>query len=91
MSVPIVLPDSAESISPAWLTQVMSERYPGAVAESVEIVDAHSGTTGRARLRARIVFRLVRRPRGGESAAKTGNFRRPGEGAPPQANDVEDR
>ena len=53
MPTSIVLPDSAESISPAWLTQVMSERYPGAVAESVQIVDTHSGTTGRARLRAR--------------------------------------
>jgi aminoglycoside phosphotransferase (APT) family kinase protein len=31
---------------------MVAGRFPGAVAESVEIVDAHSGTTGRARLRA---------------------------------------
>ncbi|MBW2270390.1 MAG: aminoglycoside phosphotransferase family protein [Deltaproteobacteria bacterium] len=53
MSTPIVLPDSAESISPEWLTRVLSERFPGARAEHVEVVDAHSGTTGRARLRVR--------------------------------------
>ena len=53
MSKPLVLPDSAESISPEWLTRVLSERFPGARAEHVEVLDAHSGTTGRARLRVR--------------------------------------
>ena len=46
------IPDSVESITPAWLSQVVSTRHPGAIAEAVEVVDAHSGTTGRARLRA---------------------------------------
>ena len=45
------LPDSAEAISPEWLSAVVQERFPGAVAERIEVVDAHSGTTGRARLR----------------------------------------
>ena len=41
------IPESAEAITPAWL----SEAVPGARASAVEVVDAHSGTTGRARLR----------------------------------------
>ena len=45
------IPDSIESLDPAWLGERVSRRYPGAVAESIEVIDAHSGTTGRARLR----------------------------------------
>lgn len=45
------LPDTAESITPEWLSEVVQARFPGAVAERIEVVDAHSGTTGRARLR----------------------------------------
>lgn len=47
------IPSSAEEIGAEWLSEVLSVRFPGAVAASVEIIDAHSGTTGRARLRAR--------------------------------------
>lgn len=45
------VPESIEAITPEWLTGVVSIGQPGAVAESVEVVDAHSGTTGRVRLR----------------------------------------
>jgi aminoglycoside phosphotransferase (APT) family kinase protein len=47
------LPDSVEALTPAWLSQAVAARYPGAVAEAVEVLEAHSGTTGRARLRVR--------------------------------------
>lgn len=47
----ISIPDSVEAITPEWLSQAVSTRYPGSIAESVEIVDAHSGTTGRVQLR----------------------------------------
>lgn len=49
----IRIPDSVESITPEWLSQAVSTRFPGSIAESVDIVDAHSGTTGRVQLRAR--------------------------------------
>lgn len=49
----IRIPDSVESITPEWLSQAVSTRYPGSVTESIEIVDAHSGTTGRVQLRVR--------------------------------------
>lgn len=47
------IPDAVESITPEWLSQAVSTRYPDSVAESVEILDAHSGTTGRVRMRVR--------------------------------------
>ncbi len=47
------LPDRPEAITPELLSRVFADTYPGAEAEAVEIVDAHSGTTGRARLRVR--------------------------------------
>lgn len=53
MSARAELPESVDAITPAWLTQAVAARHPGAVAEAVEVVDAHSGTTGRARLRVR--------------------------------------
>jgi hypothetical protein len=46
-------PDHVAAITPEWLSRVVSSRRPGAVAESVEVVDAHSGTTGRVALRVR--------------------------------------
>jgi Phosphotransferase enzyme family len=46
----IEIPDSAKAITPAWLSAAVQDVAPGARASSVEIVDAHSGTTGRARL-----------------------------------------
>lgn len=45
------IPETAEGITPELLSSVFAKAYPGAEARSVEIVDAHSGTTGRARLR----------------------------------------
>jgi hypothetical protein len=53
MSRGVALPATPDAITPALLSQMLSTRFPGAEAESVEIVDAHSGTTGRARLRVR--------------------------------------
>jgi hypothetical protein len=46
------IPESVESITPAWLSRAVSTRYPGSISHSVEIIDAHSGTTGRVQLRA---------------------------------------
>jgi aminoglycoside/choline kinase family phosphotransferase len=48
-----MFPDSVESISPEWLSRVVSERYPNSVVESLEHLDAHSGTTGRVQLQVR--------------------------------------
>jgi hypothetical protein len=46
----IGIPDTPKAITPAWLSAVVHDVAPGARARSVEIVDAHSGTTGRALL-----------------------------------------
>ena len=45
------IPSTAEEIHATWLSEVLAVRFPGAIARSVKVVDAHSGTTGRARLR----------------------------------------
>jgi thiamine kinase-like enzyme len=45
------IPERPEQITPAWISQAFASRHPGAEAVSVAVVDAHSGTTGRARLR----------------------------------------
>ncbi|HVM39279.1 MAG TPA: phosphotransferase [Acidimicrobiia bacterium] len=45
------LPSDLDAITPAWLTAVLQERCPGVDVHSVELLDAHSGTTGRARIR----------------------------------------
>jgi len=45
-----VIPDAVEAITPGWLSDAVQDVAPGARASAVEIVDAHSGTTGRARL-----------------------------------------
>lgn len=50
MPQPIAIPDSVESISAEWLSQAVSQRYPGSKADSFKILDAHSGTTGRVQL-----------------------------------------
>ena len=44
------LPDRPEDITPDLISQAFASRHPGAEAASVTVVDAHSGTTGRARL-----------------------------------------
>jgi hypothetical protein len=46
----IDIPDTPQAITPAWLSAAVQDVAPGARATSVEVVDAHSGTTGRARL-----------------------------------------
>ncbi len=45
------IPANAEEIDATWLSAVLGDRFPGALATSVEVIDTHSGTTGRARLR----------------------------------------
>lgn len=45
------IPDNPDAISADWLSAAVQRVAPGASAGSVEVVDAHSGTTGRARLR----------------------------------------
>jgi len=52
MSDALRIPASIDAISAAWLSQAVSTRYPNSITQSVEILDAHSGTTGRVRLRA---------------------------------------
>jgi hypothetical protein len=47
----IGIPDSPNAITPAWLSAALQDLAPGARAASVEVIDAHSGTTGRARLK----------------------------------------
>jgi aminoglycoside phosphotransferase (APT) family kinase protein len=49
-SVIAVIPEGVEAISPEWLNATLRGVAPDARASSVEVVDAHSGTTGRARL-----------------------------------------
>jgi hypothetical protein len=44
------LPDRPEAVTAEWLTRALATSLPGAEVAGVEIVDRHSGTTGRARL-----------------------------------------
>ena len=44
----MAIPSSVEELTPAWLSEAL-----GAAVDGVEVLDAHSGTTGRARLRLR--------------------------------------
>ena len=45
------IPATVSDITAQWLTDVLGVGFSGATATSVEIIDSHSGTTGRARLR----------------------------------------
>jgi len=49
MSLPI--PADPNAITPAWLSEALAKSFPGVEVASVAIVDRHSGTTGRAKLR----------------------------------------
>ena len=49
--MPSTLPASPEAISPDWLSETLGAPRADARAESVAVVGAHSGTTGRAVLR----------------------------------------
>jgi hypothetical protein len=44
-------PLSPDDLTPAWLAAALEPRFPGVRIASVRLVDAHAGTTGRARLR----------------------------------------
>jgi aminoglycoside phosphotransferase (APT) family kinase protein len=44
------IPDSADAITAEWLSDAVQRACPDARASRVAVVDAHSGTTGRARL-----------------------------------------
>jgi hypothetical protein len=44
----VAIPTTVEELTPAWLSETL-----GATVDEVEVLDAHSGTTGRARLRVR--------------------------------------
>ena len=44
------IPDRPEALTPAWLTGVLQKSLPGVEVARVEVLDRHSGTTGRARL-----------------------------------------
>jgi aminoglycoside phosphotransferase (APT) family kinase protein len=46
-----MVPDCPEAITAAWLSAELESVAQGARAQAVEVIDAHSGTTGRARLR----------------------------------------
>jgi len=48
---PPSIPDRPEAITPAWLGEAFAASLPGVEVAGVEVVDRHSGTTGRARLR----------------------------------------
>ena len=45
------LPESADEIDAAWLTEALSERHPGVRVARVEVVERHEATNGHARLR----------------------------------------
>lgn len=47
------LPERPEAITPAWLSEALSTSLPGVEVAAITILDRHSGTTGRARLRLR--------------------------------------
>lgn len=51
MSGSLPIPGDVDAITPPWLSRAIASRAAGARASSVEVVDAHSGTTGRVRLR----------------------------------------
>lgn len=50
-AAPKTLPDRPEAITAAWLGEALADSLPGVEVAGVEVVDRHSGTTGRARLR----------------------------------------
>lgn len=49
-SGPTAIPDRPEAIGPEWLSEALDRACPGVEVAHVEILDRHSGTTGRARL-----------------------------------------
>jgi aminoglycoside phosphotransferase (APT) family kinase protein len=47
---PASIPDRPEAITSAWLSEALSTSLPGIEVARVEVLERHSGTTGRARL-----------------------------------------
>jgi hypothetical protein len=47
----LAIPLDVEDLAPAWLTRVLRSHAPDVRVTTAEVVDAHSGTTGRVRLR----------------------------------------
>ena len=47
------LPDRPDAVTPEWLTGALGASVPGVEVADVEVLDQHSGTTGRLRLRLR--------------------------------------
>src|SRR5215472_12692619 len=45
------IPVEAEDLDPSWLTEVLRVHAPDVEVVAAHVVDAHSGTTGRVRLR----------------------------------------
>jgi hypothetical protein len=45
------LPGRPDELTPAWLSEALSKSFPGVEVARVAVVDRHSGTTGRAKLR----------------------------------------
>jgi len=48
---PLPIPQSPSDVSPAWLSEALAKSSPGVEVARVEVIDRHSGTTGRAKLR----------------------------------------
>ena len=47
----LAFPDRPEAITPAWMGAALRASLPGVEVAGVEVLDRHSGTTGRARMR----------------------------------------
>jgi aminoglycoside phosphotransferase (APT) family kinase protein len=45
-----VIPVEVDDLTPAWCTEVLRRHAPGVTVTRVDVLDAHSGTTGRVRL-----------------------------------------
>ena len=48
--MPFPIPVEVADITAPWLEDVLSARAPGAHVRAIEVADAHSGTTGGARV-----------------------------------------
>ena len=58
MTIPVEVAD----ISAAWLQDVLEPHAPGVRLDGIAIVDAHSGTTGRARVAVGVGHRVLPLP-----------------------------
>ena len=51
MARPLSIPNSPNEITAAWLSDALTKSFPGVEVARVEVIDQHSGTTGRAKTR----------------------------------------